>query len=147
MSWVPIALATAAAFAAYNVFIKLSSGRIDHVLGAVVLQVVAALLGAAYALSLRVGGRELHFTAAGVGHAALAGVAVGVAEILTFVVYARGAPASLATPIIMGGSILLTALLGLVVWRERLGLAQVAGIVLVAAGIALLSRSESAVGR
>lgn len=144
MNWVLLALATAAAFGAYNVFIKLGSGKIDHVLGAVVLQVVAAMLGGTYALALKLGGRELPVTRAGVTWAALAGVAVGVAEILTFLVFARGAPASLATPVIMGGSILITAVLGAALLRERLGPAQLLGIVLVGAGIVLLSRGKPA---
>ena len=51
MNWLVLALATATAFGAYNVFIKLSSNKIDHVLGAVVLQVVAAILGGSYVSS------------------------------------------------------------------------------------------------
>jgi transporter family protein len=140
MSWLPLALATAVAFGAYNVFIKLGSGKIDQVLGAVVLQVVAALLGGAYLLYLKLAGRALAVSGAGLAFAALAGVAVGLAEILTFVVFARGAPAALATPIIMGGSVLVAALAGLLLLRERVGLSQVAGILLVAGGIFLLSR-------
>lgn len=145
MNWVLLALATAAAFGAYNVFIKLGSGKIDHVLGAVVLQVVAALLGGTYTLMLKLSGRELPVTRAGLGYAALAGLAVGLAEILTFIVFSRGAPASLATPIIMGGSILITAVVGVALLRERLELPQLVGILLVGIGIALLSRGKPAV--
>jgi bacterial/archaeal transporter family protein len=140
MNWVLLALTTAAAFGAYNVFIKLGSGKIDHVLGAVVLQVVAALLGGTYALFLHLSGRELPVTRAGFAWAALAGIAVGLAEIFTFLVFSRGAPASLATPIIMGGSILVTAVLGVLLLRERLGLPQLLGILLIGIGIALVSR-------
>lgn len=145
MNWVFIALLTAAAFGAYNVFIKLGSGKIDHVLGAVVLQVVAALVGGAYALFLKLGGKELPVSKEGLGYAALAGVAVGIAEILTFVVYTRGAPASLGTPIIMGGSIVITAAVGATLLKERFGVPQVIGIVLVAAGIALIARVKDPV--
>lgn len=140
MNWFFLALLTAAAFGAYNVFIKLGSGKIDHVLGAVVLQVVAALVGGAYALVLKLSGKELPVTREGLGYAALAGVAVGIAEILTFVVYTRGAPASLGTPIIMGGSIVITAAVGATLLKERFGLPQVLGIILVATGIALIAR-------
>ena len=140
MSWLPLALACAVAFGAYNFFIKVGSGKIDQVLGAVVLQVVAALLGGAYLLYLKVAGRDLSVTAAGLGYAALAGLAVGLAEILTFVVFSRGAPASIATPIIMGGSIVIVAALGTLVLRERVALPDALGILLVVAGIALLSR-------
>jgi bacterial/archaeal transporter family protein len=140
MSWLPLALATAVAFGAYNVFIKIGSGKIDQVLGAVVLQVVAALLGGGYLAYLKLSGRELAVSGGGLGFASLAGVAVGLAEILTFVVFARGAPVALATPVIMGGSVLVAALVGVALLGERVGLSQVAGILLVAGGIALLSR-------
>jgi transporter family protein len=139
VSWLPLALATAVAFGLYNVFIKLGSGRIDQVLGAVILQLVAAAFGGGYALLLRLGGRELPVSNTGLLFAALAGVAVGLAEILTFVVFARGAPASLGSPIIMGGSVLVAALIGVVALRESLHWPQIAGIGLVVAGIALLS--------
>ena len=140
MNWLPLALSTAVAFGAYNVFIKLGSGKIDQVLGAVVLQVVAALLGGAYAIILKLDGRQLAVTGAGLRFSALAGVAVGLAEILTFVVFARGAPAALATPVIMGGSVLVAALAGVLLLGERVALAQVAGMLLVAGGIVLLTR-------
>jgi transporter family protein len=135
----PLAIATAVAFGLYNIFIKLGSGRIDQVLGAVILQVVAAVLGGGYALILRLGGRELPVSSTGLLFSALAGVAVGLAEILSFIVFSRGAPASLGSPIIMGGSVLVAAIIGVVALREPLHWPQIAGIGLVVAGIALLS--------
>jgi transporter family protein len=139
MSWFPLALATAVTFGLYNFFIKLGAGRIDEVLGALVLQAVALLAGGGFAVALRLQGRGFAVTRAGLGYAALAGVAVGLAEILSFSVFSRGAPASLGTPVIMGGSVVCTALLGLVLLRETPSVVQLAGIALVAAGIALVS--------
>lgn len=139
MSWLPLALATAVAFGLYNVFIKVSSGRIDQVLGAVVLQLVAATLGGAYALVLKASGRELAVSNSGLLWAAAAGAAVGLAEILTFFVFSRGAPASLGTPVIMGGSVVVAGLVGVFALKESPSVTQVLGIVLVAAGIALVS--------
>src|SRR5688572_21009806 len=124
MSWLPLALTTAATLALYNFFIKLGSSRIDEVLGALVLQTMATLLGGGFALSLWLTGRPLPWSGRGLVYASLAGLAVGLAEILTFVVFSRGAPVSLGTPILMGGSVVLTALLGLVFLREPLGWAQ-----------------------
>jgi bacterial/archaeal transporter family protein len=141
MNWLALALTTAVAFGAYNIFIKLGSSKIDQVLGAVVLQIVAAILGGAYALYLKIDGRELSTSTTGFVYAGLAGVAVGLAEILTFVVFSRGAPASLATPVIMGGSVVVAAVLGILVLREQVSLAHGGGILLVTAGIVLLSRN------
>ena len=141
-AWLPLALLTALCLAGYNFFIKLSADELPPALGAVVLQVVAALLGAVWLLKLRWQGQPLGGSVKGVGLAALAGLGVGLAEILTFVLFRRGLPASVGTPVIVGGSVLLTALLGWVVLRESLSVAQGGGLLLIVVGIALLARGH-----
>ncbi|MDQ2771876.1 MAG: EamA family transporter [Bacteroidota bacterium] len=141
-AWLPLALLTALCLAGYNFFIKLSADELAPALGAVVLQVVAALLGALWLLKMRWQGQSLGFSGKGLGLAALAGLGVGVAEILTFVLYQRGLPASVGTPVIVGGSVLLTAVLGAVVLRESLSLGQASGLLFIVAGIALLARGH-----
>jgi len=140
MSWLPLALLTALCLALYNVFIKLAAQHLPPAVGAVVLQVVAAALGAGWLLRLKPQGQPLPVSGRGLALAALAGLAVGLAEILTFVVFRRGVSSSVGTPVIVGGSVLLTALLGLGLLREGLTPAQAAGLLLVVAGIALLAR-------
>ncbi|MFD1469567.1 EamA family transporter [Hymenobacter caeli] len=141
-NWLPLALLTALCLALYNFFIKLAAQHLPPAAGAVVLQLVAAALGSAWLLRLKLQGPPLPLSGRGLGLAALAGLAVGVAEILTFVVFRRGVPAAVGTPVIVGGSVLLTALLGWAVLRESLGWPQVAGLGLVVAGIALLARGQ-----
>ena len=140
LNWLPLALLTALCLASYNFFIKLAADSLPPAVGAVVLQLVAAGLGAAWLLRLKLLGQPLAVSGRGLALAALAGLSVGLAEILTFVVFRRGVPASVGTPVIVGGSVLLAALLGLVVLRESLSLAQVGGLALVVAGIGLLAR-------
>lgn len=137
--WLPLAVAVAGAFAAYNLLMKAASSRIDQVPGAVVLQLVAAAAGAVALAALWASGQPIRATWSGAGYAAAAGLAVGLAEIGTFLVFARGAPVSLASPVIMGGSVLLGAGLGVAVLREALTPAQGLGVALIAAGIALVS--------
>ena len=48
----------------------------------------------------------------------------------------------MGTPVIVGGSVLLTALLGLLLLREVLTGAQLAGLGLIVVGIALLVRGH-----
>ncbi|OGX85167.1 hypothetical protein BEN47_02215 [Hymenobacter lapidarius] len=142
MNWLPLALLTALCLALYNFFIKLAADHIPAAVGAVVLQLVAAGLGAGWLLYLKLQGQPLIITSKGLGLAALAGVGVGLAEILTFVVFQRGVNSSVGTPVIVGGSVLLTAVLGLVVLREALTVPQAGGLVLIVAGIALLARGH-----
>ena len=141
-AWLPLALLTALCLAGYNFFIKLAAEHLPPAVGAVVLQVVAASLGALWLLRLRLQGQPLAITGKGLALAALAGLSVGLAEMLTFVVFKRGLPASVGTPLMVGGSVLLTALLGLALLRESLSLGQVLGLGLVVAGIVLLGRGH-----
>ncbi len=144
MNWWQLAACAAVGMALYNLFIKAAAGQIHQMVGAVVLQVVAALLGAGLLLVLYLrGALPTHLVSArGITLAALAGVSIGVAEILTFVVYGKGAPAAVGTPLIVGGSVLLTALLGVLVLRETLAWSQAPGLLLVVSGIALLARGH-----
>ena len=141
-NWLPLALLTALCLALYNFFIKLAADDLPPAVGAVILQLVAAGLGAAWLLKLKLQGQPLPVTGKGVGLAVVAGLGVGLAEILTFVVFQRGVNSSVGTPVIVGGSVLLTAVLGLVVLREALTLPQAGGLFLIVAGIALLARGH-----
>ena len=141
-SWLPLALLTALCLALYNFFIKLASEQLAPAAGAVVLQLVAAALGVVWLLKLKLQGQPVALSGTGLGLAALAGLGVGLAEILTFVVFQRGVPSSVGTPIIVGGSVLLTAVLGLAVLRESLSVAQAGGLLCIVLGIALLARGH-----
>ena len=45
MTWIYLAITSAFLYGAYNFFIKLASGHINQIVGAVILQVVTALVG------------------------------------------------------------------------------------------------------
>jgi transporter family protein len=142
MNWLPLALLTALCLALYNFFIKLAADHVSPAVGAVLLQLVAAALGAAWLFKLKLQGQSVAVTSKGLLLAGLAGLGVGLAEILTFVVFQRGVPSSVGTPVIVGGSVLLTAVLGLVVLREGLTLTQAGGLLLIVTGIVLLGRGH-----
>ena len=104
MPYLLLALA-AVMFGLYNVFIKLSADHIQAVLGAVILQFVAAFLGLGLLLYFKQSQQlVLYVTPRGISLAVLAGVAIGVVEILTFVIYGRGVAVAVANPLIVGGS-------------------------------------------
>lgn len=127
-------------FGLYNVFIKLSADHINAVLGAVVLQFVAAFLGLGLLLYMRAGDAALmHSSAKGLGLAALAGLAIGLVEILTFVIYGRGVAVAVGNPLIIGGSLLVTAAVGIAVLREAVSPLQLLAIGLIGLGIVTLA--------
>ncbi|MBT9394158.1 EamA family transporter [Hymenobacter sp. NST-14] len=142
MPWLLLALLTALCLTGYNFFIKLAADHISAAAGAVILQLVAAALGSIWLLVRHLQGYPLDISRKGAGLALLAGLGVGLAEILTFVVFSRGLPSSVGTPVIVGGSVLITALLGVVVLRETLSWSQALGLVSIVGGIALLARGH-----
>lgn len=131
-------------FGLYNVFIKMSSSHIQAVLGAVVLQFVAAFVGLGLLIYIRKTGVEpLHFNVRGIILAVLAGVSIGLVEILTFAVFSRGIPVAVGNPLIVGGSLLVTTSAGVIVLRESASPLQLAAIIMIAVGIGLLALSAA----
>jgi bacterial/archaeal transporter family protein len=139
--WPGLALACALAYALYNVFIKkAASASMDPILGGVLLQIVAATLGAALLAVTQASSKSVKLTTSrmGITWAICAGVAVGVAEILSFVISSMGVPASKSIPTIVGGSVVLGTLLGAMWLGEHLSPRGWLGIILIAGGIALV---------
>lgn len=130
---------TALFFGLYNVFIKLSSEHINPILGAVVLQFVAAFLGLGLLVITRArAAAPLVVTGRGITLAVLAGLAIGLVEILTFNIFGRGVPVAVGNPLIVGGSLLVTSLVGILLLREVISPAQVVALVLITSGVVLL---------
>ena len=124
----------------YYVSIKGGSEGIHEVVGAVILQVVAATIGSGALLFLYLRGTTFpRITSKGLGFAVVAGVAVGIAEILSFYVYSRGLTAAKCAPLIVGGSALVGSLLGVALLHEALRPCQYAGLALMVIAIVLLT--------
>jgi|SRR5690625_2067946 len=138
MTYLLVAIA-AFMFGMYNVFIKLSSSHIEAVLGAVVLQVVAALIGVALLIYLKFTGAHIFSTPKGVSLAVGAGLAIGIVEILTFFIYGRGLEVAVGNPLIIGGSLVVTTGAGILFMREAISGWQLLAIILIASGVALMA--------
>lgn len=136
----PLLALAALMFGLYNIFIKLSADHVQAVLGAVILQFVAAFLGLGLLAWMKLGGAvAIHADPRGVMLAVLAGVAIGLVEVLTFVIYGRGVDVAVGNPLIIGGSLVVTTGVGVLLLREALNPVQLLAIALVAAGLGLLA--------
>lgn len=139
MNWILLLTLAALCFGLYNFFIKVASGSIHQILGAVILQVVAAVVGVILLIYLKMTGENFSLSNKGIFFSVLAGIAVGLAEILTFAVFSKQIPVSVGTPVIIGGSIVVTALLGFLFLQEHLSLLQTIAVLLIITGVTLLS--------
>lgn len=143
MSWIYLALITACFYALYNIFIKMASAHIHEVTGAVILQIVAFILGVAWLIYLKINHVHAEVTSRGIWLAVLAGIFVGLAEIFSFIVFSKGVPASAGVPVIIGGSVLMAAVIGFLWLKESLTLTNVIGLILIIGGIWLLSKGKT----
>ncbi len=131
---------TAGLYGLYNFSIKLASGGIHQILGAVILQVVAAAVGGTILTMLRFTGQPLEATPKGILWAIVAGAAVGLAEISSFYVFSRGLSATIGIPLIIGGSVVAGFVLGWIFLKEPVSILQIGGVLLVVLGITLVSK-------
>jgi len=113
----------------------------------VILQAVAALSG----LMIYIGERslksesdelELETTSSGLVWSVAAGIFVGLAEILSFLVNGKGVPATQSIPVIVGGSVFFGTVLGRLFLGEELSIRGWLGVSLITFGIGLVSMEE-----
>jgi bacterial/archaeal transporter family protein len=139
MQWlIPLVLA-ALCFGLYNFFIKVASGHIHEMLGAVILQAVALTLGAVALVFLKTRGIHFESSSRGVWFAVLAGLFVGLAEILSFYAFSKDLPATVGIPVIVGGTMLTGILLGQLVLKEQLSAWHYLAIGMIVAGVMILA--------
>jgi uncharacterized membrane protein len=143
-AWSPPALTGAVFIAIHYVLLRGASGRIDDRFGAFVLEASAA---AGLAAGLMVGWRDLRdrvgtSTRAGLAFAFASGLAVAVASVLTFAALRRGAPLASTGTLVLGGGVVLSALLAPWLFGESFTARRLLGVGLGLAAMWLLG-SES----
>ena len=138
-TWMVPALASALSYALYNLSMKMAgSSGLSPLLGGVILQVVAALLGSILLLFSKAPVAAT-ISKQGIVYSVGAGLFVGAAELLSLQVAATGAQASQSVPVMIGGSVAIGSVLGVVLLRERMSWQGWLGVLLVVAGVALVA--------
>ncbi len=129
-AWSAPALAGAVFIAIHYLLLRGASGRLDDRLGALVLEASAA---AGLAASLMIGRRGLRglvatSTRTGLALAFASGLAVAVASVLTFATLRRGAPVASTGTIVLGGGVVLSALLAPWLFGESISPRRLLGV-------------------
>jgi transporter family protein len=143
--WILPALLCATSYALYSLSIKKAATHsMDPILGGVLLQCVAALVGSLLWIYqttniTTTSSATRSLSRAGIVWSVAAGVAVGMAELLSFVISGQGVPATQSIPVIVGGSILVGTVLGRFWLQETLSRRAWFGVVAIAAGICLVA--------
>lgn len=131
-------------YTAFQVFAKLTGGKIASNLMPIVVNLVAVIIQLAiYGYLREVKHQELlHTRPSGLLFAALAGLGIAGFTIFFATLFQKGAPISYISPIIFGASILLSSLIGIILLHEKVSMLQVVGSILIVAGLGLVAVSK-----
>ena len=139
MSWLIYALASGFGLAVYNTATHAANARITPYLFVVILTTASAIFAAgALALHKMNSNEALTFDKAGITYAVIGGVAVGLVDVLMFMMFMKGGALSIAVPIVVVTSVILGAIAGVVFFQETFTPTQMLGFVMAAASIFLL---------
>jgi len=106
MKGIMLAIVAGALFACYQLAVKLSANHIQEMLGAVILQVVAMVVGICIFLIWKAGAEPLVYTTTGLKYVMLAGLFVSLAELMTFYAFSQDISPSVGIKVIIGVNIL-----------------------------------------
>ena len=138
---VMIGLATVV-YALFGTFNAQAGGKIDAALGSAVFNGLAAAIALAVVLLKKLSGESpIVVQASGALYSVLAGLAVGVFSIVLIDIYRRGGQLSYVFPIVYGGAIGLTAIVGWLFLRDSVSTVRVVAVGLIVVGIGLLAWS------
>ncbi|MCL4406011.1 MAG: EamA family transporter [Patescibacteria group bacterium] len=130
-------------YALYDIFASRASNAIDPNLSSVIFNGLGMLipLGIYAFYKFVKGAKFIGTTGAGVTYSVLAGVAIAVFSIFLIKIFEKGG-LSYVVPLIYGGAIALTALVGWAVYKESVSLSQTIGIIIILAGVAVVVISK-----
>src|SRR3954470_15105935 len=139
-TWFWYAVVAAILYGAHQIFTRLASQRIGDGLGGFVVEASAALSILLYLVFLWLSGRwNQKFSTAGFNYSLVTGICVGAGTIAFFLLFQKGGPLS-AVPAILAVGAALTAVAGILVFREPASWQRVLGITLSIIGLFLLRR-------
>lgn len=124
---------TVVSYAIATTLISRASLQMNSVLVGAVVNAIAAVIPFGVYLLARSGSDDAN--SRGVYLSLLAGVAIAVFTLTLTKVFAMGGNLSYVTPLVYGGTVVITSALGYGIFKEKIVPLQLAGIVLVAAGI------------
>ncbi len=145
-------------YAGYNLLIKVSGSHVpaeatSTILATVCLQLAALSTSMAFiAFVVLRGGHSLALPTTAYLWAAAAGICIGGAEIAYFYLFGgiggvKPMPATVAVPVIVSGTIVITMVVGYLVFKETLSWRQLVGGACIVVGIAILFLGKDAMAK
>jgi bacterial/archaeal transporter family protein len=141
MNWLAYAILAASSFGFYNFFTKISADKFSPALANIFIAGTSLLVAIISTIYLKMSGQSLTFTKGSLILPIMAGLFTGAAEIFYLSMYSKNAPITVGNPLVVGGTIVIAVILGIIILKEPMSAAKIAGIIFVITGLVLLTRS------
>ncbi len=127
-------------YSLFNVFVSKASGQINSSISAFIFNGIGALIPLTIYFLLKNSRKAslLPTTKIGVTYSLLAGVTIGIFSIIFIRIFQKG-DLTYIVPIISGGTIIMTSLIGIILFKESVSLLQIVGIILATIGIVIIA--------
>jgi uncharacterized membrane protein len=136
--WLIYVLLTIFSYAGLDFFIKRMAGKIDDLIGIIILSAVSVLPSLVILLLFKFSDKRYFITSNGVFWAILGGLALGIGTLSFLKLFDTGINLSLASPMVRIGILIVTTSLGLFVLRETVEIKEWIGLALASLGLLLL---------
>jgi len=141
MNWLIFAVLSATSFGFYNFFTKLSADKFSPTIALLIMTGISFFVALISTVVFRISGQELIFSKNVIWLPIMAGLFAGIAEISYLFMYTKDAPLNIGTPLVVGLTIVVAVLLGVIILKESLDINKVIGICLTIIGLLFLMRN------
>lgn len=139
MAWLNFALLTVIFYSVFDLFVKLSSDKMNAYLNAFIINLVATLFLVAFVIySYFSGEKLLTVKPGGWLFSILAGLAIGAASIFFVKMFATGTNLSIGVPLVRVGMVVIGSILGVVLLKEGFSPKYILGVLLAVVGLFLV---------
>jgi uncharacterized membrane protein len=143
MNWLSYALLTVLFYSVFDLFVKLSSQKVNDGLAAFIFNFVSTLVLILYlAWQMSHGNKIFEWKPNGLLFASVGGIAIGLASIFFIKMFATGTNLSVGVPVVRIGMVILGSLLGVLILKEGINLKYILGFLISIAGLYLLITSK-----
>jgi bacterial/archaeal transporter family protein len=141
MSWLIFALLATVGFGVYNFFTKISADKLSAPVALVVITGSAFLVALIGVLIFKFSGQDVSFSGNALIFPIFAGVSTGIAELFYLLMFVNKAPLIIGNPLVVGGTVLVALILGMIFLKEHISIVSGMGVFFVLMGIVLLTKS------
>lgn len=129
-------------YTAFDLFVAKAGGKINDSLASAIFNGLGALVPLVIYMVMKNQSKN-NFTKEGIVYSVLAGVSIAIFSIILVNIFSRAENVSFVLPAIYGGTVVLGALAGVVVFKEQLNTLTTIGLVITIIGLGLIVYSRA----